>query len=217
MGNIRDHEHYGAYSKFSYRQCHGKAQLRKQDRCDGSCCTARTFVLTAPTVPIFVSPGAVAEAKAKKLEQKKPLQTIGQRNSVGYVQTFVGPQRRPRGKMPIEVHAEVGALLKSVLVDSYHRKGVYNRVNSVRSELDEWTQREYNHDELPNERFFELYYHESSATFSRSLPVDERRLHIDSLERVKQILSSHYPDCPPLRSLVGKVDSAIKSMQTWAS
>lgn len=172
---------------------------------------------SAPTAPIFVSPGAVAEARAKKLKQKQPRQANGQRNSVGYVQTFVGPQRRPKGKMPIDVHAEVGALLKSVLVDTYHRKGVYNRLNSVRSELDEWTQREYNHDELPNERFFELYYHESSTTFSRYLPVDERRRHIDSLERVKQILRSHYPDCPPLRSLVGKVDSAIKSMQTWTS
>ncbi len=172
---------------------------------------------SAPTAPIFVSPGAVAEAQAKKVEQKQSRQASGQRNSVGYVQTFVGPQRRPKGKMPIEVHAEVGALLKSVLMDSYHRKGVYNRVNSVRSELDEWTQHEYNHDELPNERFFDLYYHESSATFSRSLPVDERRRHIDSLEHVKQILCSHYPDCPPLRSLVGKVGSAIISMRTWTS
>jgi len=33
--------------------------------------------------------------------------------------------------------AEVGRLLKSVLVTTYHRKGVYNRVNAIRSELDE--------------------------------------------------------------------------------
>ena len=172
---------------------------------------------SAPTLPIFLSPGAAAAAKAKNLEQKQPRRTKPQRNSVGYVQTFVGPQRRPKGKMPIEAHTEVGALLLSVLVDSYYRKGVYNRIDSVRSELDEWTQREYSHDELPNEQFFDLYYHESNTTFSRSLSVAERDRHVDSLERVKQILRSHYPDCPPLRSLVGKVDSAIKSMQTWAS
>lgn len=172
---------------------------------------------SAPAIPIFVSPGAVAEANAKKPEQKQLRRTNGQRNSVGYIQTFVGPQRRPKGKMPIEAHTEVGALIQSVLVASYCRKGVYNRINSVRSELDEWTQREYSHDELPNEQFFDLYYHESNTTFSHSLPVAERDRHIDSLERVKQILRSHYPDCPPLRSLVGKVDSAIKSMQTWVS
>ncbi|MDE0281911.1 MAG: DUF5623 domain-containing protein [Gammaproteobacteria bacterium] len=172
---------------------------------------------SAPAVPFFVSPGAVAEAKAKKLEQKKPRQTNGQCNSIGYVQTFAGPRRRPKGKMSIEAHAEVGSLLKTVLVASPRRKGVYNRVNSIRSELDEWTQCEYNYGELPSERFFELYYHESSSTFPRYLSADERRRHIDSLERVKQILSSHYPDCPPLRSLIGKINSAIKSMQTWVS
>lgn len=172
---------------------------------------------SAPILPAFVSPGAAAATKAKKLEQKPPRRTNGQRNSVGYTQTLVGPQRRPKGKMPIKAHAEVGALLQSVLAASYYRKGVYNRINSVRSELDEWTQREYSHDELPNERFFDLYYHESGTTFSLSLPVEERDRHISSLKRVKQILRIHYPDCPPLRSLVGKVDSAIKSMQSWAS
>ncbi len=172
---------------------------------------------SAPTRPIFVSQGTVAEAEARKRAPKSTQSTSGQRNTTGYIQTFVGPRRRPKGKMPIEAHAEVGALLKSVLVASYHRKGVYNRINAVRSELDEWTQREYSHDELPNERFFDLYYRESGATFSRSLALAERERHIDSLNRVKQMLRSHYPDCPPLRSLLNKVDAAVKSLQTWAS
>ena len=119
--------------------------------------------------------------------------TRGPRSTVGYVQTFVGPQRRPKGRMPIEVHAQVGKLLKSVLATSYNRKGVYNRVNGIRSELDEWTQREYNYDELPNEQFFELYYHESGSSVARTLSSDERALHVDSLERVKQILTQGLP------------------------
>lgn len=117
--------------------------------------------------------------------------------------------------MPIEAHAEVGRLLKSVLTATYQRKGVYNRVNAVRSELDEWTQREYNHAELPSEQFFELYYHESGSTFERALPVAERVRHDASLAQAKQMLSVHYPDCPPLRSLLKKIDAAQKSLQTW--
>ena len=108
------------------------------------------------------------------------------------MQTFVGPQRRPKGKMPIESHAQVGKLLKSVLVASYNRKGVYNRVNGIRSELDEWTQREYSYDELPSEQLFELYYHESGSSFARTLSPDKRALHVCSLEQVKQILAQHY-------------------------
>ena len=134
---------------------------------------------------------------------------------MGYVRTFVGPQRRPNGKMPIEAHAKVGALLKSVLVASRERKGVYNRVNGIRCELDEWTQREYSQAELPNEQFFDLYYHESGGTFAPSLPADERSRHVENLANVKRTLAEHYPDSTPLRALLKNIDGAIKSMQSW--
>lgn len=171
---------------------------------------------SVPMTPFFVSPGTIAKASAEK-DKPKVLCTPsnGQRNSVNYIQTFVGTQRRPKGRMPIEAHMEVGQLLKSVLADSYHRKGVYNRVNAIRSELDEWTQREYNHAELPNDQFFDLYYHESASTFSRLLTAAERERHAKSLAQAKKLLGEHYPDCPPLRSLSKKMDAAIKSMQSW--
>ncbi|UCZ75633.1 DUF5623 domain-containing protein [Dickeya zeae] len=171
---------------------------------------------SAPTLPYFVSPGTIAKAAAEKDKPKAPPKSNGPRNSVGYVQTFVGPQRRPKGRMPIEVHSEVGRLLKSVLVATHHRKGVYNRVNAVRSELDEWVQREYNHAELSNEQFFELYYQESGSTFSRSLPEVERERHAESLTEARKLLDQHYPDCPPLRSLLKKMDAAVKSLRDWA-
>ncbi|MDO8909515.1 MAG: DUF5623 domain-containing protein [Pseudohongiella sp.] len=172
---------------------------------------------SAPMQPFFVSPGAIAKAEATKHKPKPPRKSNGQRNSVGYIQAFVGPQRRPKGRMPIEAHAEVGRLLKSVLAETYHRKGVYNRINAIRSELDEWTQCEYNHAELPNDRFFELYYRESDATYARSLNEAERSGHQASLLEAKTILISHYPDCSPLNSLLKKIDAAVKSLQMWGS
>ncbi|KVN38427.1 hypothetical protein WT11_05850 [Burkholderia stagnalis] len=173
---------------------------------------------SVPMTPFFVSPGAIAKVAASaaaKDKPKTPGKQSGQRSSVGYVQTFVGPQRRPKGRMSIEAHAQVGHLLKSVLMDTYHRKGVYNRINAIRSELDEWTQREYNRAELPNEQFFDLYYHESGSTFSRVLAETERERHVQSLTQAKKLLGEHYPDCPPLRVLLKKVDAAVKSLQDW--
>jgi hypothetical protein len=137
------------------------------------------------------------------------------RYSLAPVLSLVGPQRRPNGKMPIEAHAQVGELLKSVLVASHQRKGVCNRVNGIRCELDEWTQREYSQAELSNERFFDLYYHESGSTFSRSISTDERLRHVGNLEKVKHILAEHYPESTPLRALLKTIDGAIKSMQGW--
>ena len=171
---------------------------------------------SAPLLPMFVSPGSIAQAKEQPtIQAARTLSRPKRGNAVGYVQMFVGPQRRPNGKMPIEVHAQIGRLLKSVLVGSYHRKGVYNRIDSIRSELDEWTQREYTPTELPGSQFFELYYHEGASTFARSISIEEKSRHVTCLEEVKRTLVEHYPDSAPLRSLVRKVDAAIKSMQSW--
>lgn len=170
---------------------------------------------SAPMIPFFVSPGTIAKADAAKDKPKTLGKQNGQRNSVGYVHTFGAPQRRPKSRMPIEAHAHVGRLLKSVLNETNHRKGVYNRVNAIRSELDEWTQREYNHAELPNEQFFDLYYNESGSTFLRALAEADRERHVQSLTHAKEVLGEHYPDCPPLRSLLKKVDAAVKSLRDW--
>lgn len=175
---------------------------------------------SAPSTPFFFSPGTIAQnrATADQSAAREPRTAAnGPRRTVGYVQTFVGPQRRPKGTMPIEAHTEVGKLLKSVLAVSYNRKGVYNRVDRVRGELDEWVQREYSSEELPNEQFFDLYYHGSKSSAARKLSLEEREFHIGNLGQVKQILASHYPDCPPLRALLKALDAASNSMRTWAS
>ena len=170
---------------------------------------------SAPMKPFFVSPGTAAKAAAVKDKPQAPHKLNGQRNSVEYVQTLVGPRRRPVGRMPIESHAEAGRLLKSVLVVAYNRKGVYKRINSIRCELDEWVQREYSDNELPSEQFNKLYYKETGATFSRSITESERKSHAESLAQVKKILGKHYPDCSPLRTLLKKVDAAVGSLTSW--
>jgi hypothetical protein len=167
---------------------------------------------SAPQIPFFVSPGSIAKATVKKDKPKKIPKQSKPRNSVSYRRGFVGSSNRPKGRMPIEIHTQIGHLLKSVLKDTYNRKGVYNRLNVIRSELDEWAQHEYNHDEVPNEQFFNLYYRESGSTFLRVLAEADRERHIQSLIQVKELLSEHYPNSSPLRLLLGKVDATVKSL-----
>jgi len=173
---------------------------------------------SAPMLPFFLSPGTIDRQKASRKASSlpnTPKRPAKPRNTIGYYQTFRGARRRPKGKMPIKSHEEVGKLLKSVIADAYHRNGVYNRLDMVRSDLDEWTMREYTHAELPNDQFFDIYYHDYPSSFARSLPLDQRTQHIQSLKEVKKILSNHYPDCAPLRLVLGRVDQAINSMQSW--
>lgn len=169
---------------------------------------------SAPMKPFFLSPGTADKAAVKNKPQT-PHKLNGQRNSVEYVQTLVGPRRRPVGRMPIESHAEAGRLLKSVLVVAYKRKGVYKRINSIRCELDEWAMREYSNDELSVEQLNKLYYQESGTTLSRSITESERKHHAESLAQVTKILGKHYPNCSPLRTLLKKVDAAVKSLTSW--
>lgn len=94
--------------------------------------------LSAPHIPFFVSPGSIAKASVEKEKPKKIPKQSSPRNSISYRQAFVGSSSSPKGRMPIEIHAQVGHLLKSVLKDSSNRKGVYNRLTMIRSELEEW-------------------------------------------------------------------------------
>lgn len=160
----------------------------------------------------FVSPGALKK-KAKSENPPRKGKT-GPRLTISYQMAFSGKRSRPKARMPVSAHAEVGKLLKSVLSTTHNRRGVYNRLNAIRSELDDWVQCEFSHQELPNEQFFNLYYH--NDTSSHSIDKSLRDKHIQSLESAKSILVLHYPECPPLRKILNSIDAALKSLRTWS-
>ena len=129
-----------------------------------------------------------------------------------------GYRRRPNGSMPIEVHEEVGKHIKSVMAHSFLRPGVHQRLDRVRSELDDWLQREDEGRTLENDRFFAVYYHGApEPTYSRTRTPELRAEGLSRLERVEQLLQQHYPECAPLRELLGRLRSAKKSLQAWGA
>lgn len=174
---------------------------------------------SAPEWPPFTSPGALAGdvSTRKKAKAGTTSGSKGARNSTGYVQTLVGPRRRPDGKMTIANHQRVGQLLKSVLIRSSYRTGVHKKLNAIRSELDEWVQQEYDRTQLSDDEFFGLYYQETGRTFPRTIDQDEREQHEESLNQAKAILVDQYPDCAPLRSLLKKMDATVSSLRKWRS
>ena len=171
---------------------------------------------SVPYLPFFVSPGSIEREAQRKVKIAKEKKTNNNRgNTTRYIMTFVGPHLRPKAKLPIETHQALGQLLKNIMSSTSNRKGVYNRIDSVRSELDEWVQREYSRSELPDEQFFDLYYHEEQSKFSGKLSIVVIEAFIKDLDKVKQVLSSQYPDCGPVRKMLKKVDLAITSLKSW--
>ncbi|WP_245285939.1 DUF5623 domain-containing protein [Bradyrhizobium sp. WSM1253] len=168
-----------------------------------------------PIAPAFVSPGQAAEIEARAREAKTAGERRGSNNSVPYSMFLSGPQRRPKTRMPIEGHKLVGRLLKSVLIGTRDRAGVHRRVDAIRCELDNWVQSEYRRDELSDDVFFDLYYHElPEGDVLAAVPPSWDR-HIVNLDDVKATLVRYYPECPPLRQLLKKADLAIASLRTW--
>jgi hypothetical protein len=168
-----------------------------------------------PRSPIFASPGTIAAAAAKQTQPKSAPRPRGPLNSVEYQMIFSGQQRRPSKRMPIETHMAVGRLLKAVLIGTRARAGVYKRIDSMRSDLDDWVQCEYNSAELPDQTFFDLYYHSLDEADPLARPPVTWDRHIDCLEQVKTLLTSHYPDCVPLRNMLKQADLAIASLKSW--
>ncbi len=132
-----------------------------------------------------------------------------------FVQTFAGPQLRPDARMPIAAHDEAAGLLDGLLSITHERRGIYNRIDTVRSTLDEWIQREYDYSELSNETFHALYYRNGSREWRKSITAAESKDLTRKLTRLRALLMEHYPDCKPLRGLLRKLDLAGTSLDNW--
>lgn len=165
----------------------------------------------------FRTPGEIqmeAEKAAKALMPKTARVASKASNAVSY-KMVLASGTRPKGKMPVEKHSEVGKLLKGVLTATWSRVGVSKRVDQVRSELDNWAQLEYDRSVLSNNDFFNLYYHERFDVPEAERGAGGRVHHVERLQSAKAILVNEYPDCRPLRDLTKKLDLAIKSLEAW--
>lgn len=105
--------------------------------------------------------------------------------------------------------------MKDVISATRQRAGIVNRLASVRSELDDWVQLEYDSNTLPNDVFFELYYHERNIVPDDEYGIAGRSLHIERLQEAKALIASSYPDCKPVRGLLRKLDLAPQSLTSW--
>lgn len=170
-------------------------------------------------IPSFFSPEKLKRSKSLTITRAKcePTHQITVKPAtLGYIRTFVGPQRRPNGKLPISTHQEIGLMLKEMLVNTSYRKVFYNRIDSVRDELDEWAMREYSdHSELPNDAFHELYYHGNLGDYLKTITSQTAERFITYLHRIKSLLVTYYPTCAPLRRIIKWLEEAEKSLLSW--
>ena len=159
---------------------------------------------SAPYAPIFLSPERVASGRTKRARPKPLYRGLVRRNAIVYGHALLGGSWRPNGRMPLDGHREAGNLLKELLEHGGFRSRAHARLNHVRSELDEWVQREYtSEEELPNKEFHNLYYHEFAVSGRGTR---------EAIARVDDLLRTHYPDCAPRRDVLRCLATACKNL-----
>jgi hypothetical protein len=153
--------------------------------------------------PVFVSPARQASGRIKRARPNPPYRGEVRNRAAAYGNVVTGVQWRPAAKMPVSAHREAGLLLKALLEVPGLRARTHQQVDRVRSDLDEWVQREYTATELSHEEFSELYYGESKPSLLSPEVI---------VERVIMLANTHYPDCAPRRSMLRTLASIRKAV-----
>lgn len=159
---------------------------------------------SAPYSPLFLSPARAASGRRKRGRPRPLVRGTVRGRAIVYGHILIGPCWRPDARMPLDSHREAGNLIKEVLDNGRLRSRAWQRLAHVRSELDEWVQREYpGRQELPDDVFPELYYRDfvpSGFTPARAI------------ERIRELITENYPDCVPRRDLLRCIDAARRDL-----
>jgi hypothetical protein len=125
-------------------------------------------------------------------------------------------ERRPNGKMSVELHLEAGNYLKDLFAATEYNKRAQNAIGIVRHLLDDWVQCEYTDQTvLSDEVFFQMYYGNSKNPIFIS-PTDEYKAQlIKKCNRVSTIINTSYHHCQPVRFLCDELEQAIKFINAW--
>lgn len=132
-------------------------------------------------------------------------------NTISYNNVFLGRQLRPNANVAIDVHRELGRLLKSAIYAAEAISRVQKMIDAIRSELDEWAMRETTTQQLDQNEFYCLYYGEVAD--EPSVPIETGEM-IKRLEAVIGLVVRNYPFCTPTKSLVSLARKAILSIGT---
>lgn len=169
---------------------------------------------SAPSRPVYRSP-VEADGRKSVRAPRDPRLARSTATTTPYALALSGQSRKPTGRMPLDAHDAVARDLRMAIGSAEYRPGVRERLDRVRSELDDWVQVEYDRQELDMERFSEMYYGALGAAFRRRPTVAERAALLAAIGRVREKLARRYPDCEPLRRLIRLIDHAQRSAQSW--
>jgi hypothetical protein len=157
----------------------------------------------------FLSPQATTKQERRRARAKGTIEPVATRTTIPYSAMFGISRRRPAGVMKISDHQEVGRIIKAALRSALPA-GAWNRLTSLRSELEDWMACEIARGELDGPEFFDVYYSQTDHDDALLATMTTPGRVIAALQRARARLVKRYPDCAPLRQQLHRLDMSIE-------
>ena len=158
----------------------------------------------------FTSPKAQTPQDRRRARPRGTIFPNETATSVPYSFAMGTARRRPRGALGVAGHIEVGSIIKAVISSRQRPWGVYTRLGTLRSNLEDWMILEIGPKDLEGPEFFDVYYHQTASDGPYEEAATTRQGVLDLLVMLKGKLQSAYPDSAPLRRELKRVDMSLK-------
>jgi len=161
----------------------------------------------------FLSPMAKTRQDKRRARCKGMIYPSPSKNTVPYTNNPGCRDRRPAGELGIQGHIDAGRIIKAVMRFDLSRYAVYSRLNSLRSELEDWLALEIRRGELDGPEFFDVYYRWTDADEALLKSLSSKSDVIASLRDLERKLTRAYPDCAPRRKQLRRITMSISRLE----
>lgn len=168
--------------------------------------------VSSPSWDTFLSPMAKTKQDKRRARCKGMIYPVSSKTTVPYNYNLGCASRRPIGELGVENHVRVGRAIKAVMSSKYASYSVYSRLNSLRSNLEDWLNLEIGRGQLDGPEFFEVYYTttDDDRAFRSKLKSAEDVAEV--LRWLARTLKNAYPDCAPLRRQLRRIEMSISQI-----
>ena len=160
----------------------------------------------------FLSPMAKTTQDERRARCRGTIYRAPSATTIPYSHHSSSSERRPAGKLGIEGHIDAGRIIKAVLHSSHMTYSAYNRLNSLRSTLEDWMVLEIGRGQLKGFDFLNVYYGDAESDALYDEMAKSGADIVEMLSRLKQKLRAAYPDCAPLRKQLRWIDMSVSSI-----
>jgi Domain of unknown function (DUF5623) len=121
--------------------------------------------------------------------------------------------RRPVGELGIADHWEAGRIIKAIIASDQRPWGAYQRLNSLRSTLEDWLCLELGSEKVQDDWFIDVYYNGIGDDDPFHKRAESRDGIVSLLEYLKGKLQTAYSAGPPLRKQMKRIDMSISLIE----